>query len=302
MSALTSALHVGRRGDLIRAGYTRTRINTLIRRGELVRLGHEWLGTAQTPPRVAAALTRGARLTCIDAASLHGAWEVSSSNRHEVRLHGSPAPVPDKLVVKHLGVRTWPDQEPIVPLPLALGHVARCQAPDVAVMVFESVAHRHLLDRTSLDAVLAGLPQKVRRSLGPIDGRAMSGPESRVRRFFERRGVAVEPQWFVPGVGFTDMRVGESLIVECDSWTFHGSRETQDEDRRRDRTLVLLGYRVVRVSFEDVIVHWERTQRFLGELITRRVHRAPRSRRGALLHPLRAHSGSGRRSALHFDV
>lgn len=294
MSMLSSSLHVGRRRDLIRAGYTRARIDTLIRRGDLIRLGHEWLGTPQTPPRVAVSLTRGARLTCIDAAALHDAWEVSSPTRHEVRLHGSPAPPSNEPVVEHVGVRAWPDQEPIVPLPLALDHVARCQAPDVAVMVFESVAHRNLLDRTSLDAVLTGLPQKIRRALGPIDGRAMSGPESRVRRFFERRGVAVEPQWFVPGVGFTDMRVGESLIIECDSWTFHGSRETQDDDRRRDHILVLLGYRVVRLSFEDVIVHWERTQRFLGELITRRVHRAPRSRRGALLHPPRAHSGSGR--------
>ncbi len=283
MSALSSALHVGRRGDLLQEGYTRTRIDSLIRSGDLVRLGHEWLGTARTPLRVAASLTRGGRLTCIDAAALHGAWEVSSPARHEVRLHGSPAPMPDELVVGHVGLRTWPDREPIVPLPLALDHVARCQAPDVAVMVLESAAHRGLLDRASLDAVLAGLPLKTRRALGPIDGRAMSGPESRVRRFFERRGVAVQPQWFVPGVGYTDMRVGEGLIIECDSWAHHGSREAQDEDRRRDRALVLLGYRVVRLSFDDVIVHWERTQHFLGALIARRVHRAPPGRRGALL-------------------
>ncbi len=165
----------------------------------------------------------------------------------------------------------------------------------MTVMVLESVAHRGLLERASLEAFLSSLPLKTRRALGPIDSRAMSGPESRVRRYLERLGVTVVPQWHVPGVGYTDMRVGECLIIECDSWAHHGSREAQNEDRRRDRALVLLGYRVVRLSFEDVVVHWERTQSFLRDLIALRMHRASPARRGLLLFPPHEGDPGGRR-------
>ena len=188
-----------------------------------------------------------------------------------------------------------------MPLTIALSHLVRCQETDIAVMVLESVAHRGLLERAALDGLLSSLPLKTRRALGSIDGRAMSGPESRVRRFLERLGVTVVPQWHVPGVGYTDIRVGECLIIECDSWTHHGSREAQNEDRRRDRALVLLGYRVVRLSFEDVVVHWERTQSFLRDLVASRLHRASPGRRGLLLCPPREGALRGQRGPRRVD-
>jgi very-short-patch-repair endonuclease len=39
------------------------------------------------------------------------------------------------------------------------------------------------------------------------------------------------------------------LIVELDSWTFHGGRDAFEADRKRDAVLLLAGYRVVRVTW-----------------------------------------------------
>ncbi|GAB2542707.1 endonuclease domain-containing protein [Brachybacterium huguangmaarense] len=290
MSDLTRRLHVGRRADLLAEGRPRREIDALIRAGLLVPLGRTWLGTAATPPRLANILRLNARATCADALALHGAWDLRPGPLHAALRHGSipcaPSAAARRLAVAdHPRLRTWPDDEPVLPLPLALDHAARCLSPDEAHILFESVAHRRLLDHTSLDGILADLPARIRDGIGRIDARSMSGTESRVRRFLERKGVDVVPQWFVPEVGYTDMLVGEGLIIECDSWEHHGTPAAQAEDRRRDRQLVLRGYRVVRLGFSDVMLRWPATHEFLSDLLAGRLHRVPPGRRGRLIEP-----------------
>jgi very-short-patch-repair endonuclease len=40
----------------------------------------------------------------------------------------------------------------------------------------------------------------------------------------------------------------QKLIVELDSWAFHRHRKAFEDDRERDVTLLLAGYRVVRIA------------------------------------------------------
>jgi very-short-patch-repair endonuclease len=42
------------------------------------------------------------------------------------------------------------------------------------------------------------------------------------------------------------------LIVELDSWTFHGTRQAFEDDRRQDRELTALGWTVIRVTSRDL--------------------------------------------------
>jgi len=44
------------------------------------------------------------------------------------------------------------------------------------------------------------------------------------------------------------------MIVEIDSWTFHRSRRSFLEDRRRTLTLQVAGYEVIRVT-DDLMTH-----------------------------------------------
>lgn len=282
MPVTPTDLHVARRADLLRAGRTRGDITAAIRRGDLVRLGTYWLGTPRTPSVVAAALSQDARLTCVDALGLHGVWVPPTSGRHQTALYGDCHEPPGSPgVIAHPRLRTWPDREPVLPVAIAASHAARCLPPLDAAAVLDSIAHLRLLDRHELDAVLRGIPDKTRRLIGPISARSMSGTETRVRRLFEKHGVHVVAQWWVDGVGSTDLRVGERLIVECDSRAHHAHAAGYATDRLRDRRLVALGYHVVRLTWEDVMLRWEETSEFLLGLVRRRVHRATRTGRSA---------------------
>lgn len=279
MPADPSALQVVRRAELLARGLTRFEVDAEVAAGRLIRLGRSWYGDARTPEDVAAALRRGTRLTCVSALRHHGLWTPLVPGRHEIGHRRSPAEPPPG-VVGHGILRRWPDDGAILPPPHALDHAARCLSARDAAILFESAAHTGLVPLWQIDDILAGLPQRTRRALGQIDHRAESGTETVVRRFFERMGVQVEPQVRIDQVGRVDLRVGERLIIECDSRAHHTSEAAYAEDRRRDLQLVLRGYVVVRLTWADVMLHGEATEVLLRELIRTGRHRIPRSRRG----------------------
>jgi very-short-patch-repair endonuclease len=43
----------------------------------------------------------------------------------------------------------------------------------------------------------------------------------------------------------------ERVVVEADSWTFHGTRAAFERDRQRDADLQARGYRVLRVTWRQ---------------------------------------------------
>ncbi len=44
----------------------------------------------------------------------------------------------------------------------------------------------------------------------------------------------------------------QKLIVELDTYTFHGTRQAFEEDRQRDRRLTAAGWRVIRITADDL--------------------------------------------------
>jgi very-short-patch-repair endonuclease len=63
-----------------------------------------------------------------------------------------------------------------------------------------------------------------------------------------------EPQYnvYVEGELVDTVWPEHRLIVEVDGWSFHRSKRSFTDDRRRDRELVRAGWRVVRFTAEDV--------------------------------------------------
>lgn len=260
----------------------RSHVDAMIADGTLLRLGSTWLGTEATPSWLRPVLRGGLRLTCVDALVLEGVQVPVTQGVHVVGRRGSRTVLPSGAV-DHLGVRTWPDAEPALPLRPALIHASRCLAPRDLGIVLDSVAHLGLLGAGEIEEVLGALPGRIRRAIGAVEPRAESATESRVVRDLRHHGVKVRPQWEVPGVGRTDMLVGERLIIECDSVAHHTALPRYASDRRRDRLLVSEGYVVIRLTWEDVMLRWPETWEFLLALLRRGVHRAPRG-------PRRTHS------------
>jgi very-short-patch-repair endonuclease len=60
------------------------------------------------------------------------------------------------------------------------------------------------------------------------------------------------------------------LVVELDSFDYHRTRRDRERDATKDADLELAGYRVLRLTWDDVTIHRERTVRRLRRrLITR---------------------------------
>ena len=277
--------HVRSRRQLEESGRGRRAIESLLRRGALERLGGGFYGTALTPPKVRAALLRGGRLTCVDALELYGFWVPRPGGAHEAhrrvgpRREG-PGAAGDGGVVLHSPVlRAWPDEHPVLPLLRALEHAVHCLEPDLAAVVLESGLHRRLISGEEAVQACRSLSEKRRRAIFPLSRVAESGTETIVRRALLRRGFAVRPQVAIPGVGRVDLVVGERLIIECDSAEHHTGRSKYADDRQRDRAARRLGYIVVRLTYEDVMLDWGEVLQDLLVMLRRGDHRIPRSRR-----------------------
>lgn len=198
----------------------------LLRDGTIRAVG-QWYVTAEAPADLLALLILGVRPTCLDAAALHGLWVPLASGVHAYRPRAveSPVPAPQVLqlrrradpvsgelvslpepadeaqrratqpVVLHRPrMRTWPDDDPVPDLLLALDHAARCLPTVKAAILIESAMNQRKLTRPQLVQLLEGLPQKLRIPLSRVRSDAQSGTETAVRWWLEERCVRVRSQ------------------------------------------------------------------------------------------------------------
>ncbi len=255
---------------LLRGGMPRRDLERLVAAGSYRRLGGGWLAGPSASPEVVRALSHGSRLTCLSAAAVTGLWTPPFEGMHVYVRRGLD--VPAGWVSHRPEPRTWPDLGPVAPLPLLLEHVVRCAGAEAAAIVIESAWNQDRMSSSDVAALLARLPHDARQSLARVRPDAQSGTETRVRWWLERIGVAVRPQVVVAGVGRVDLMLG-SLVIECDSVRHHTGRDRYAADRRRDLELRRLGYTVVRLTWEQVFLHWPETRQALLEMLRRGDHR-----------------------------
>lgn len=281
-------VHVRTRNQLEEAGFRRSAIEKLIAQGSLIRLGGGFYGTDRTPAHVERALRRNHRITCVGALEFYGFWVPPASGAHEARRRrghqrAAPEPAAHSVVLHHPVLRAWPDDHPVLPLPIALEQALHCLDDDGAAIVLESGLNRELLTEPDVHVATASLSRLRRRGIFPVRRDAESGTETVVRRALERRRIAVRAQVEIPGVGRVDLLLGEKLIIECDSMTYHAAPEQYWRDRERDLVAKQIGYSVVRLTYEQVMEQWSSTLEALLVMIRRHDHRVPRSLRGTLI-------------------
>ncbi|MFC7457383.1 endonuclease domain-containing protein [Brachybacterium sp. GCM10030267] len=181
-------------------------------------------------------------------------------------------------------VRAWPDDHPVLPLPVAIEHALHCLSADFAAVVLESGMNRGLITAADASEASRSLSILDRQAIFPVNAGSESGTETIVRRSLERRGIATRSQVRIPGVGRVDLLIGEKLIIECDSLAYHADPEKYRQDRERDLAAKRLGYTVVRLTYEQVINAWDDTLRSVLMMIRRHDHRVPRAKRAHLIH------------------
>lgn len=275
-------------------------------RSGMIRSVGQWYVTPEAPADLVAILALGVRPTCLDAASLQGLWVPLGTGAHVYRPRAVEAPTPaprvmpirrridpetkqlvplrdpvegsarrqpQPLVLHAPRLRAWAGVDPVPDILQTLDHAARCLPTVKAAILTESALDKGLLSSGELERLLTGLPQRYRNPLSRVRSDAQSGTETAVRWWLEERRVRVRSQvQLLPDVR-VDLLLGTNWVIECDSRRFHDDPDQFREDRRRDLILSSRGYRVTRLTWEQVFLEWRSTARMLQSMLRRRDHR-----------------------------
>ncbi|WP_432559979.1 type IV toxin-antitoxin system AbiEi family antitoxin domain-containing protein [Granulicoccus sp. GXG6511] len=274
---LSENLGIVRRAQLIANGITPQEVRRMLTRGSLLPLARGWYATPTADTDVSRAVRAGGALSCLSVLARHGVWVPTTHTLHVRRSrHHSGRKLPPGTQDCQQGNRSASRvTRPVDSLGQALLSAVRCVDADEAVAIMDSVLHLRLLMTSDLVALFADEPKIYRRLLDRVDARAEAGTESLVRCRLARLGIKARPQVEIDGVGRVDLLVGDLLVLEMDSVEHHTSLASYRNDRARDGRLVTRGYRVLRLTYADVIDNWDEVQRQILVLVRARKHKGP---------------------------
>jgi very-short-patch-repair endonuclease len=256
------------RRTLIRAT-SRREFDRAVRRGTIVRAarGRYALPAAQEAVRTAHSLT--GVLSHRSAALRHG-WEVKTvPERPDVTVRRNRTIAPDRRagVVLHRADLTAADLAAdgiATSVERTLVDCLRALAFDEALAVADSALRHRAVTKTRLVELADGIrgpgaPQ-ARRVAREASGLAANPFESALRAIgLGVEGLRLQPQVVIAdreGRGRADLvDVQRRLVVEAESHTWHSRRGALRRDCRRYTKLTLLGWRVLRFAWEDVMFH-----------------------------------------------
>ncbi|HEX5862057.1 MAG TPA: type IV toxin-antitoxin system AbiEi family antitoxin domain-containing protein [Nocardioides sp.] len=154
-----------------------------------------------------------------------------------------------------------------------VGDCARSYDFDEALSVADSAVRHGDVTKTQIRLEALAGPRTGRpaalRVADAVDGRAANPFESVLRAIcLEIPGLLVEPQVWVGDVGRVDLLdITNNLILEADSWEFHGARSAFVRDVRRYTCFVRLGFAVVRFTWEEVMFEQEYVRAVLADMV-----------------------------------
>lgn len=252
------------RGVLVSA-CGRAEVDRALRDGDLVAVARgRYVGAATDASRALAHRVSGA-LAGPSAALAHG-WAVKTEPERPwvaVPEHRVvPAEVRRQVTVVRMPVAPEEIAAGVLDQDRTLLHALRRLPPDEALAVADSALrddypHRRL---AALAAAAQGPgSRQVREVAARADGRADNPFESVLRHLATESGLDVRPQVPLHGthgfLGRPDLVDHERrLVLEADSFAWHGSRDALCRDARRYNAFVAHGWLVLRFTWEDVML------------------------------------------------
>jgi very-short-patch-repair endonuclease len=144
-----------------------------------------------------------------------------------------------------------------------------CLDIESAFVLCESALFKRLLSSGRWAALLDAAPSAVRAQLAVAGWLSESGTESMFSFRGSTFGVRIQQQVWV-GPDRVDFLLGERLIVEIDSVAHHDPTE----DAKRDARLSVLGHRVLRFMYTQIVSDWPRVEAAIMAAISRGDHLA----------------------------
>ncbi|NNC11924.1 type IV toxin-antitoxin system AbiEi family antitoxin domain-containing protein [Planctomonas sp. JC2975] len=254
--------------DLRNAGLTKSKIASAVAAGELAHLRRGWYAERSAGEDARAAVRIGGVLTASSASRHHGLWTPDDDRLHVLVAHNAarlrlPEPSGTPAVCLHWAPGALQVTAVAGPLQL-LRDSLHCQGLETTVVVADSALDRRLVTLASLRSTLPSVARW-------CDSTSQSGTESLCRLRLRRRRIPVRTQVRIEGVGFVDLLVGERLVIECDSRTFHdGYQSARDYDR--DLALCRQGYLLIRLQYRHVIFEWDKVEALILGIVRARRH------------------------------
>ena len=266
--------------DLRRAGRTKRETALLVDAGRLrpVRIG--LYAEPDAPVELVRAARTGGAATATTAGEALGLW-TPPDDRLQIAVPSGATRLrdPDDATLMLQGDEAvcvhWTARMPsprmlidrIAPLLLVLEHAVRCLRPEYAVSLIDSALHERKLQPSQLALLAAALPAHLRPIVAAVDGRADAGLESVVRYLLRALGLDVVVHPILDGIGEVDLLVAGRLIIETDGKRYHTAEQAFQNDRRRDREAALRGYRVLRLTYQQVVEEWPTTVRAIFAIL-----------------------------------
>ena len=250
--------------ELYALGYGQTLLRYAVHAGDIIRVRKGWYCRPDLPPELQQAARVGGRLACVSAARYHGLWVPGQPGPLHVQVSPAACQLRSRAdfrrrlsdVVGHSVVVHWSEDDSLSRLLVGVAscveQVASTHAAEFGFVVAESALHQRKLAPAEWRRILAGLPRRVRRKLAAAVRLSESGTESMFSFRMRRLGIRFRQQVQI-GPDRVDFLIGDRLVVEIDSTGYHDSVA----DTRRDARLSMLGYRVLRFHYDQVINHWD---------------------------------------------
>lgn len=240
---------------------------------QLIRQG--WYAEEGADSDAVRAIRHRGQVGCISGCDKYGLW-IPPQYREELHIcltnrDGIDSRLAKRGIIAHRGGD--PELRVLRPLEDCLNDVIKHHDAETALILLESALNFKLISFEEGQALISKQPAYKQRQLRFFTPGAQSGSETRVRLFFDKRGVKARAQEKIKTVGRVDILVGRSLIVECDSWTHHSSNLDRHNDWTRDLNARNLGYDVIRLSYEQVWHQWDDTKKRLSNQLRKRKHR-----------------------------
>jgi very-short-patch-repair endonuclease len=272
--------------QLLRDGWSSRQISRAVAIGEIVRVRQGWYCAPTVEPAEQRAAGVGGQLTCQSAARMLGLAARRTTDTHvAVSAHASRLRIlpgilavassrPNSPIVVHWSARPADPESSRSVLDI-LKDLAGCESPEFTIAAVDSAIRLGLIRLGDWLDFLPSLPRKLGTLLSSVNGKSGSITESLCRVRLLPLGIVPTLQFRVAGVGFVDMLIGERLVIEIDGRKYHTDAEQFEADRQRDARLSILGFRVLRFSYRQVMSNWAQVRGSILAAIARGDHLAP---------------------------
>jgi very-short-patch-repair endonuclease len=247
-------------------------IEKAVAAGALLRIRRRWIAVPDADPLLLGAAGAGVVISCVTQAKRLGLWVLEDGNPHfAARPHAGRVAAPAGTTIhwaKPLIGRNPDSLED--PIENVLAAVVLCQPYEAALAVVESAIRKGKVDPLALRRFPL-LPARARHLLDVAQPFSDSGLETFVVPRLRWMKLPIVAQPWIAG-HHVDFLIGERLILQIDGAHHVGAQRTSDNEH--DAQLLLLGYHVIRVGFDQVVNHWPSVQHLIMRAVAQGLHRA----------------------------